>query len=121
MPGTAGMVGHIKGGKLRPLATSGSSRSPQLPEVPTLAEAGIAGYSAYVWMGLLAPKGTPAAIIDRLHRELKAVMAQPEVKGHFAEAGIEIVASTPAEMDAFFRDERDHWARVVKDSGAKID
>jgi len=121
MPGTAGMVGHIKAGKLRPLATSGATRSPQLPEVPTLAEAGIAGYSAYVWMGLLAPKGTPPAVIERLHRELKAVMALPEVKTHFAEAGIEIVASTPAEMDAFFREERDHWARVVRDSGAKID
>jgi tripartite-type tricarboxylate transporter receptor subunit TctC len=121
MPGTAGMVGHIKAGKLRPLATSGSTRSPQLPDVPTLAESGIANYAAYVWMGLLAPKGTPAAVIERLHRELKVVMALPEVKNHFAEAGIEIVASTPTEMDSYFREERDHWARVVKDSGAKID
>ena len=121
MPGTAGMVAHIKAGKLRPLATSGLTRSPQLPDVPTLAEAGLAGYGAYVWMGLLAPKGTPPAIIERLNRELKAVLATPEVKTHFADAGIEIVASTPAEMDAYFRDERDRWARVVKDTGAKID
>ena len=121
MPGTAGMMGHIKAGKLRPLATSGSSRAAQLPDVPTLAESGLTGYSAYVWMGLLAPKGTPAAIIDRLSRELKIVMALPEVKTYFAEAGIEIVASSPAEMDSFFRDERDHWSRVVKESGAKID
>ncbi len=121
MPGTAGMVSHIKAGKLKPLATSGATRSPQLPDVPTLAESGLTGYSAYVWMGLLAPKGTPPAIIDRLYRELKIVMAVPEVKAHFAEAGIEIVAGTPAEMDGFFRDERDHWARVVKESGARID
>ena len=121
MPGTAGMVAHIKAGKLRPLATSGLTRSPQLPDVPTLAEAGLAGYGAYVWMGLLAPKGTPPAIIERLNRELKAVLATPEVKTHFADAGIEIVGSTPAEMDAYFRDERDRWARVVKDTGAKID
>jgi len=121
MPGAAGMVTHIKAGKLRPLATSGSSRSPQLPEVPTLAESGLSGYAAYVWLGLLAPKGTPAAVIERLHRELKAALATPEIKAYFAEAGIELVGSTPAEMDAFFRDERDHWARVVKDSGAKID
>jgi len=121
MPGTAGMVAHIKAGKLKPLATSGSTRSLQLPDVPTLAESGISGYAAYVWMGLLAPKGTPQPIIDRLYRELKVVMAQPEVKTHFAEAGIEIVASTPAEMDGYFRSERDHWARVVKESGAKID
>ena len=121
MPGTAGMVAHIKAGKLRALATSGSARSPQLPELPTLAESGLAGYSAYVWMGLLAPKGTPPAIIERLARELKAVLQVAEVKGYFNEAGIEIVGSTPAEMDSFFRDERDHWARVVKESGAKID
>ncbi len=121
MPGTAGMVAHIKAGKLRPLATSGSTRAPQLPDVPTLAESGIAGYSAYVWMGLLAPKGTPPAIVERLSREVKAVLQVPEIRAYFAEAGIEIVGSTPAEMDAFFREERDHWAKVVKDSGAKID
>jgi tripartite-type tricarboxylate transporter receptor subunit TctC len=120
-PGTAGMIGHIKAGKLKPLAVSGVTRSPQLPDVPTLAESGIAGYSAYVWMGLLAPKGTPAAVIERLHRELKVVMASPEVKSHFAEAGIEIMSSTPAEMDGYFREERDRWARVIKDIGAKID
>ena len=121
IPGTAGMVGHIKAGKLRPLATTGVTRSPQLPEVPTLAESGLAGYSAYVWMGLLAPKGTPPAIIERLHRELKAALAAPEVKAFFNEAGVEIVGSTPAEFDTFFREERDRWARTVKETGAKID
>ncbi len=120
-PGTAAMVGHIKAGKLRPLATSGVTRSPQLPDVPTLAESGLNGFAAYVWMGLLAPKGTPAAIIERLHRELKFVLATPEVKAHFADAGNEIVGSTPAEMDSYFREERDRWARVVKETGAKID
>jgi tripartite-type tricarboxylate transporter receptor subunit TctC len=89
--------------------------------VPTLAESGLTGYSAYVWMGLLAPKGTPPAIIDRLYRELKASLDAPEVKGFFTEAGVEIVGSTPAEFDAYFREERDRWARSVKDSGAKID
>ena len=121
MPGTAGMVGHIKAGKLRPLAVSGVTRSPQLPEVPTLAESGLPGYSAYVWLGLLAPKGTPAAVIERLHRELIAALATPEVKNYMTEAGIEPVGSTPAEMDSYFREERDRWARVVKDTGAKID
>ena len=121
IPGTAGMMAHIKAGKLRALATTGSTRAAQLPDVPTLQEAGMAGYTAYVWMGLLAPKGTPPAIIERLHRELKAVMATAEVKSHFAEAGIDIVAGTPAEMDSFFREERDHWAKVVRDSGARVD
>ena len=121
MPGTAGMVKHIKVGKLRPLATTGVMRSPQLPDVPTLAESGLAGYSAYVWMGLLAPKGTPPAIIERLHRELKASLTAPEVKAFFNEAGVEIVGSTPAEFDAYFREERERWARVVKETGAKVD
>ena len=121
IPGTAAMVKHIRAGKLRPLATSGTARSPQLPEVPTLAESGLAGYSAYVWMGLLAPRGTPPAIIERLHRELKASLAAPEVKAFFDEAGVEIVGSTPAEFDSYFREERDRWARVVKETGAKID
>jgi len=121
MPGTAGMVAHIKGGKLLPLAVSGATRSAQLPDVPTLAESGLTGYAAYVWMGLLAPKGTPAPIVERLHRELKAAVATPEVQGFFREAGIETVASTPAEMDAYFREERDRWARIVKETGAKVD
>jgi len=121
MPGTAGMVAHIRAGKLRALAVSGSTRSPQLPDVPTLAESGLTGYSAYVWLGLLAPKGTPGPIIERLNRELKAALATPEVKSYMAEAGIESVGSTPAEFDAYFREERDRWARVVKDTGARID
>ena len=121
MPGTAGMVAHIKAGKLRPLAVSGSARSPQLPEVPTLAEAGLAGYSAYVWFGLMAPKGTPAAIVEQLNRELRAALATPEVTAYMAETGIEPIGSTPAEFDAYFREERSRWARVVRDTGAKVD
>ena len=120
-PGTNGMMKHIKGGKLKVLATSGVKRSPQLPEVPTLDEAGLKGYSAYVWMGLLAPKGTPAAIVDRLNREFKASLASPEVVAFMNEAGIETVGSSPAEMDAYFREERDRWARTVKETGARVD
>ena len=120
-PGTNGMMKHIKGGKLKVLATSGVKRSPQLPDVPTLDEAGLKGYSAYVWMGLLAPKGTSAAIVDRLNREFKASLASPEVVAFMNEAGIETVGSSPAEMDAYFREERDRWARIVKETGAKVD
>ncbi len=121
VPGTQAMLKHIKSGKLRALATTGTARSPQLPEVPTLAESGLPGYSAYVWMGLLAPKGTPPAIVQLLNRELKATLATPEVVGFMSEAGIEVVGSAPAEMDAYFREERDRWARIVKETGAKID
>ena len=121
IPGTAGMVGHIKAGKLRPIAVSGAQRSPQLPDVPTLMESGVPGYEAYVWLGLLAPKGTPQPIIDKLHRELMQAIATPEVKTYMANSGIEIVGSTPAEFGRFFRAEKDLWAKVVKDTGAKVE
>ena len=121
LPGTAGMVAHIRAGKLRALAVSGSTRSPQLPDVPTMAEAGLPGYAAYVWMGLLAPKGTPPAIVERLNREVRAALASPEVKAFFNESGIEMAGSTAAEFESYFREERDRWARVIKDTGAKID
>jgi tripartite-type tricarboxylate transporter receptor subunit TctC len=121
IPGAAAMVKHIKAGKLRPLATTGRARAAQLPDVPTLAESGFAGYEAYVWMGLLAPKGTPRAVVDKLQAELKATLATPEVTGYMSEAGIESVGSPPADMDAYFREERDRWARIVKETGAKID
>jgi tripartite-type tricarboxylate transporter receptor subunit TctC len=121
LPGAAAMVKHVKAGKLRPLATTGVARAAQLPDVPTFAELGYTGYSAYVWMGLLAPKGTPRPIVDKLQAELKATLATPEVAGYMSDAGIESVGSTPAEMDAYFREERDRWARIVKETGAKID
>jgi tripartite-type tricarboxylate transporter receptor subunit TctC len=120
IPGTAGMMGHIKAGKLRPLATTGKKRAEALPDLPVIAEA-VPGYEAYVWMGLLAPKGTPPAIVERLNRELRAVMAQPDVKAYYASHNLEIVASSPAEFAKFFRDEKERWARVVKETGAKID
>ncbi len=121
MPGLAGMVAHIKSGKLRALATTGQTRAAQLPDVPTLAEAGVPGYAAYVWLGLLAPRATPPAIIERLQRELVASLGAPEVKQYFSDTGIEAVGSTQAEFDSFFRDERDRWALVVKQTGAKVD
>jgi len=121
IPGTAGMVGHIKAGKLRPLAVTGATRSSQLPDVPTVAESGVPGYEAYVWMGLMAPKGTPAVVIDRIYRDLKEVLATKEVKAFMDTAGIEIVGSTPAEFATFFDRERGKWARIIRDTGAKPD
>ena len=121
IPGTAGMVGHIRSGKLRALAVTGAKRSPQLPDVPTVAEAGVPGYEAYVWMGLLAPKGTPPAIIDRLQREVVAVLATEEARRYMDSAGIEIVGSTPAQFGTFYRAEKDLWAKVIRETGARID
>jgi tripartite-type tricarboxylate transporter receptor subunit TctC len=121
IPGTAGMVGHIRAGKLRALAVTGSTRSPQLPDVPTMMESGVPGYEAYVWMGLFAPKGTPIPIIERIHRELMQALASPEVKAYMTTAGIEIVGSTPSEFGKFFRSEKELWAKVIRDTGAKVD
>jgi tripartite-type tricarboxylate transporter receptor subunit TctC len=121
IPGTAGMVGHIKAGKLRALAITGAKRSPQLPDVPTLIEAGVPGFEAYVWMGLMAPKGTPAPIVEKLQREVVKALGSEAVKTYMANAGIEIVGSTPAEFGRFFREEKDRWAKVIKDTGAKVD
>ena len=121
MPGTAGMVGYIKSGKLRALAVTGAMRSTQLPDVPTLKEAGYPDYVAYVWLGLLAPKGTPDAIVQRLNAELKKALSTVEVREFMARTGIEPVGSTPAEMDAYFREERDRWSKVVKETGAKVE
>ena len=99
----------------------GARRSPQLPDVPTVIESGVPGFEAYVWMGLLAPRGTPASIVDRIYRDLLQALASNEVKSYMATAGIEIVGSTPAEFGAFFRTERDQWAKVIRETGAKAD
>ena len=121
IPGMAGVLGHIKVGKLRALAVTSGKRAPQLPDVPTVSEAGVPGYEAYVWMGLLAPKGTPAPVVDKLNRELLVALAKPEVKNYMAGASIEAVGSTPAEFGAFFRSEKVQWAKIVRETGAKVD
>ncbi|MDQ2916085.1 MAG: tripartite tricarboxylate transporter substrate binding protein [Pseudomonadota bacterium] len=121
IPGTAGMVGHIKAGRLRALAVTGATRSPQLPDVPTVMESGVRGYEAYVWMALLAPKGTPPAVVERLNRNVVAVLGEDEVKRYMANAGIEIVGSTAADFGKFFRAQRDLWAKVIHDTGAHIE
>lgn len=121
IPGTAGMVGHIRAGRLRALAVTGAARSPQLPDVPTVMESGVPGYEAYVWMGLLAPKGTPPAIVERLNRDVVAVLGEDSVKRYMANAGIEIVGSTSADFGKFYRAERDLWAKVIHDTGAHVD
>jgi tripartite-type tricarboxylate transporter receptor subunit TctC len=120
-PGLSGMIGHIRAGKLRALAVTGTRRSALLPNVPTLEEAGVKGYSAYIWMGFLVPKGTPAAVIAKLNRESLAALAAPEAKTYFDNAAIEPVGSTPAEFAAFFREEKERWAAIIRDTGAKID
>jgi tripartite-type tricarboxylate transporter receptor subunit TctC len=121
MPGLASVTGLIHSGKLRALAVTGTSRSPQLPDVPTLAESGFPGYAAYVWMGLLAPKGTPPATVDTLYRAVSAALRQPQVSEYMTHASIEVVGSTPVAFDRYFHEEKARWADVIRATGAHID
>ena len=112
---------HIKGGKLKPLAITGSKRSPALPDIPTISEAGLTGYDSTSWNAIYVPRGTPKEIIDRLNRETRAILESPETRKFFAEQGAESGGGTPEQLDAFTRAETAKWAKVVKESGAKVD
>jgi tripartite-type tricarboxylate transporter receptor subunit TctC len=110
---------HIKSGKLRPLGVGGTQRSAVLPNVPTIAEAGVPGYAAENWWGLLAPAGTPPAIVARLHKELTAAQDNPEVKKYFDTEGAIIVKMGSAEFGTFMVSEMNKWERVVKEGKIK--
>lgn len=112
---------HIRKGVLRPLAVTGSTRSALLPEVPTMAEAGVEGYEATAWSGVFVPAGTPTAIVERLNREVRAALQNAEVKSKFASLGAEVADMDPAEFASFVAAEQEKWAIVVKASGAKAD
>jgi tripartite-type tricarboxylate transporter receptor subunit TctC len=114
-------INHIKAGKLKALATTGATRAPQLPDLPTVAETGLTGYDATSWNAVFAPAGTPKAIIDRLNKELDAILKSDETKKFLADQGAEAGGGTPEQLDAFVRSETAKWAKVVKDSGAKAD
>jgi len=114
-------IQHIKTGRLRLLGVSTAKRSPQLPDVPTISEAGVPGYECITWFGLLAPAKTPPAIIARLHRDIVKVVLAPELKAQFETQGYDAVGGTPTEFSAFIRTESDKYAKVVKFSGAKVD
>ena len=115
------MAEHVRAGKVKAFGTTGKSRSPVMPDVPTLSEAGVPGYEAVIWLGLMAPKATPAAIVTRLHDEVARIVAQPDIVRTWSAQG-----ATPMSMsvDAFGRyllQDIDKWARIVKISGAKPD
>ncbi|CAM3123817.1 Bug family tripartite tricarboxylate transporter substrate binding protein [Cupriavidus taiwanensis] len=111
---------HVKSGKLRALAVTGSQRAAVAPEVPTLAEAGVPGISITGWYAVLAPAGTPQPVIDRLSTEIATVLRQPELKATLAANGYEPVGSTPAALRTHIDAEINRWSKVVKDSGAQV-
>jgi tripartite-type tricarboxylate transporter receptor subunit TctC len=115
------MAPNARAGKVKALATTGKTRSPVLPEVPTMAEAGVPGYEAVIWLGVMAPKGTPDAIVQRLNAEIGKIVNSPEVKQAWAKQGATPMSMSTAEFGQYLRDDIAKWAKVVKISGAKVD
>ena len=113
-------IQHVRSGKLRPLAVTTAKRSPELPDVPTVAEAGVPGYEATSWFGLWAPAKTPADVQAKLHTTLVKVLKDPAVIKKIADQGGEVVIDTPAQFDAFIKSEAAKWGKVVKESGAQV-
>src|SRR5215471_2618391 len=112
---------HFASGKLNPLAVTSGTRSPQLPNVPTVAESGFPGFEAYNWIGVFAPAGTPPATIAKLHDAFVAAVREPDVKPKLTAVGFEIVGSTPEELDRFVRGEFAHWDKFVREFDIKFD
>jgi len=110
---------QIKAGKLRALGVTGAQRSQALPQVPTIAEAGIAGYAIIAWFGLLAPAATPAGIVAKLNKEVVAVLGDPNLRGKMADLGQDLVGDTPEQFGAFIKSEIAKMGEVVKASGAQ--
>jgi len=115
------MAPNVKAGQVRALATTGAKRSSVLPDVPTVEEAGVPGYETTIWLGLMAPKGTPQAIVDRLNAEIRKAIDQAEVKEIWAKQGAVPMIMTPAEFGAYLEKDIAKWANVVKTANIKID
>ncbi len=114
-------VPHVKAGKVRALAITGSTRSPVMPDVPTMAEAGLKDYSAVGWQGIMTTAGTPAATIARLNTEINKVLADPELRGQLTSQGLEVVGGTAQQFGEFVRADTERWRAAVEASGAKVD
>ncbi len=111
------MKGNIEAGQVRALATTGMTRSTVLPDVPTLNEAGVPGYEITIWIGIMAPKGTPQEIVDRLNAEIAKIVAKPEIKAAWAKQGAVPITMKPAEFGAFLHSDVEKWAKVMEKAG----
>jgi tripartite-type tricarboxylate transporter receptor subunit TctC len=112
---------QIRAGKLKAIAVASSRRSPVLPELPTIAEAGLAGFAADSWFGIMAPAGTPKEVIAKLNADIVKALDSAEVKEIITRQGGEVMGSTPERMAAQIRGDREKWGRVVRESGARIE
>ena len=112
---------HIKAGKLRPLAVASLTRSPLLPDVPTMTEAGVAGFEVVGLAAIFAPAGTPPAIVDRLSREIAAILKAPEVRDQLVAMGLEVVASSPGEFSLYIDGESKKWGNLIRDAKIQVD
>jgi tripartite-type tricarboxylate transporter receptor subunit TctC len=115
------MAPNVRAGKLKALGTSGKTRSSVLPDVPTVSEAGVPGYDAVIWLGIMAPAGTPRAIVERLNNEITRAANAPEMKEAWAKQGAVAMSMSPDEFGRYMREDIEKWARIVKISGAKPD
>ena len=109
----------VTGGQLRALGTTGKTRSGLLPDVPTVSEAGVPGYEATIWLGIMAPTGTPKAIVDKLNAEINKVLAKPDVKAAWAKQGAVPITMSPSEFDKYLRGDIEKWANVIQKAGIK--
>lgn len=115
------MTEQVKAGKVKAVGTSGKTRSDVLPEVPTLNEGGVAGYEATIWLGLMAPKGTPKAIVDKLNEAVSKIASQPDVKQQWAKQGAAPIVLNPTQFDKYLQDDIAKWAGVIKSANIKLD
>jgi tripartite-type tricarboxylate transporter receptor subunit TctC len=115
------MAEQAKAGKVKAIATTGRQRSDVLPDVPTMSEAGLPGYEATIWLGLMAPKGTPKAVVDKLNEAVSKIASQPDVKALWARQGAAPLVMTPDVFDKYIVDDVAKWARVIKSANIKAD
>jgi tripartite-type tricarboxylate transporter receptor subunit TctC len=115
------IVSHVNAGKLKALGTSGKTRSPVTPTIPTIAEAGVPGYEATIWLGLMAPAATPKPILEQLSGEVRKVINAPEVKANWSKQGAVPMGMTPEEFGKFLREDIAKWAKLVKETGMKVE
>jgi tripartite-type tricarboxylate transporter receptor subunit TctC len=118
--GIPNVLGHVKSGRLRALGVTTARRWSELPDVPTLAEAGVADYEATVWLNLAGPAGMPADLVQKLYSEVAKALQDPELQAHFRTAGVEAALMAPEPLAAFIRAEHEKWGRVVRETGATV-